>query len=119
MSEPPYEDDSEEPPEERLLYQDYFSAFEDLVGTTGRAETYSGGEAAGAFEWIELFEETGISTGDRESDVEAFELFLMAFYPQDKSADDWWLDREEFYELYDIDEHQIDWEAYRDAIDSP
>lgn len=118
MSEPPYDDDdSDSRPE--LLYQDYFNAFEDLIGTTGRSETYTGGEAAGAFDWIEIFEETGISTGSRAGDVEAFEMFLMAFYPQDKSQEEWWYDREEFYEEYGIDDHDIDWEAYRDAIDSP
>lgn len=104
---------------EPLYYQDYFNAFSDLVGTTGRAETYTGGEAGGAMDWIDIFEETGIATGSRESDVEAFEMFLLAFYPQDKSPDDWWLDRQEFYEIYDIDDRNIDWEAYREAIDSP
>lgn len=113
MPEPPYDDD------DPLLYQDFFSAFEDLIGTTGRAETYSGGEAAGAYHWIEIFEETGIVTGSREDDVEAFENFLIAFYPQDKSPDEWWYDRQEFYQMYGINEHDIDWEAYRAGIDSP
>ena len=135
MSEPPYEDepppydegyddelpddDEGSPDYEPLLYQDYFDAFEDMVGTTGRASSYSGGDVAGAYEWIEIFESTGISTGSRDGDVEAFEMFLMAFYPQDKNSDDWWLDREEFYEIYGIDDYDIDWEAYREAIDSP
>jgi len=112
-------DDGDDGDNEELYYQDYYAAFNDLVGTTGRAETYTGGEAAGAFEWIEIFEETGISTGDRASDVEAFEMFLLAFYPQDKSPDDWWYDRQEFYDIYDIDDRDIDWQAYRDAIDTP
>ena len=115
---------SEQPPEDGYdegyaYYEDYFAAFEDLIGTTGRAETYTGGMAAPAFDWIELFEETGIATGSRQTDLEAFELFLLAFYPQNKSPDDWYLDREEFYDLYGIDNRNIDWEAYRLDIDSP
>lgn len=121
MSELPPEDDGFDDvnDSEPLLYQDYFAAFEDLIGTTGRAGTYSGGEAAGAFAWIEMFEETGISTGSRETDVEAFEEFLIAFYPQNKTPEEWYYDREEFYETYDISDADIDWEAYREAIDSP
>lgn len=108
-----------EPPGEPLLYQDYFAAFDGLIGTTGRSETYNGNIAGPAFEWIEIFEETGISTGSREGDVEAFEMFLLAFYPQDKSPEEWEADREEFYDEYDIEPYDIDWEAYRDAVGSP
>lgn len=109
---------SEQPPEP-LVYQDYFAAFGNLIGTTGRAETYSGGYAEPAWNWIEIFEETGIVTGDRQADVEAFELFLIAFYPQNKSPEEWYIDRQEFYDQYGIDDRNIDWEGYRYATGSP
>ncbi len=91
-------------------------AFIDYIGTDQEAETSYGGTAAPFEDWFDLFLDTGIDQPTVEGDVEAFEDFLLAFYPQDKTADEWWYDREEFYELYDVDVQEIDWEAYRAAL---
>ncbi len=49
--------------------------------------------------------------------IDAFEMFLQSFYPQEgMSGNDWESVRAEFYELHDVDESNIDWEAYREAI---
>jgi len=101
-------------------YEAYIEAFEELVGTTGPAETWSGGEAGGVYEWIDIYETTGVPADlDREGSIDAFSEFLIAFYPQDKSPDDWWYDRQEWYDTYDVDERSIDWEAYAEAAGSP
>lgn len=96
---------------------DYQDAFRDLTGSAGGQEAWYGESTAGWGHWHDMFEETGIINGDREHDIDAFENFLIAFYPQEgMSADDWWYVRQEFYDMYGIDDHDIDWEAYREAI---
>jgi hypothetical protein len=98
-------------------YGEYQDAFESLIGTTGEAETWYGEQAGGVAEWLDIFESTGIDFDDSDQTVEAFEVFLLAFYPQDgMSGDDWANVREQFYDLYGIDDHNIDWEAWRAAI---
>lgn len=94
-------------------------AFIDLIGTDSIAETYNGGLAGGFDDWFDMYLSTGIDMPTQEDDIDAFSEFLLAFYPQDKTEEEWWLDREEFYNDYDITDNNIDWEAYRDAIDTP
>lgn len=92
-------------------------AFANLTGHHYGQEAYPGHEAGGADEWIDLFSETGIDFPSQADTIDAFENFLVSFYPQEgMSADDWWYVREEFYEMYGIDEHSIDWSDYREAI---
>lgn len=87
-------------------YDEYYQAFTDMVGNDEGFE-----------DWQDLFESTGIDFESHAQTIDAFENFLVAFYPQeDMSGDDWFYVREEFYDLYGIDSHDIDWEAYREAI---
>lgn len=98
-------------------YGDLERAFADLTGSDSPQETYYRRDAAGAEEWIDLFHETGIDFESEDETIDAFENFLIAFYPQEgMSGDDWEAVREEFYYLYGIDEHSIDWESYRESI---
>jgi hypothetical protein len=100
-------------------YDEYFQAFTDLVGTADEQSVYSGAEhsAGSVDDWIDIFESTGIDFESHAHTVDAFENFLIAFYPQEGvSGDDWFYTREEFYEMYGISDNSIDWEAYREAI---
>jgi hypothetical protein len=93
------------------------SVFRDLTGHYYSQETWYGEQAGNANEWIDLFSETGIAPDDPTEHKESFEEFLYAFYPQEgMSGDDWWYVRQEFYDRYGVDDHSIDWEAYREAI---
>jgi hypothetical protein len=94
-------------------------AFENLIGTDQEQSIYPGADHStyGYEEWAVLFEETGIDFDSSADTIDAFENFLLAFYPQENtSGDDWWYVRQEFYDMYGIDDHSIDWEAYREAI---
>lgn len=93
-------------------------AFSELVGTDSEEQVYANAGVAGDWEeWAVLFSETGIDFEDSAETVEAFRDFLIAFYPQEGvSGDDWQLLRWEYYEMYGIDEHNIDWQAWREAI---
>lgn len=100
-------------------YDAFESAFADMVGTAGEQNVYENApdSVADAEFWIDIFSETGIDFPSEGDTLDAFENFLVAFYPQEgMSPDDWWYAREEFYEMYGIDEHSIDWQAYREAI---
>lgn len=101
-------------------YDEYYQAFTGLVGGSGEAQTeWYGGTVGGLDEWVEIFKETGIDFQSHEATIDAFENFLLAFYPQEGlSGDDWFYLREEFYDLYGISDENIDWEAWRAAIDS-
>lgn len=93
---------------------DFRESFTDLTGSDeSHIIDYESNYQTGNFDdWYEIFENTGV-----EYTQDAFENFLIAFYPQDgMSGDDWRDVREEFYELYGIDDHDIDWEGYREAI---
>ncbi len=96
---------------------EFHDAFERMVGTDGEQEIYSGHMAEGWTEWATMFSETGIDYDSSADTVDAFEQFLVAFYPDTATSPEEWRElREEFYEQFDIDEHDIDWEAYREAI---
>lgn len=98
-------------------HDDLADAFRDLTGHYYGQDIYPGHESGGASDWIDLFHETGIDFESPEETIDAFENFLVAFFPQEgMSADDWWYVREEFYQMYGVNEHHIDWEAYREAI---
>lgn len=98
-------------------YEDYVGIFEDLVGTTGPSIAYNDKEVAGVFDWIDIYETSGVGSQlDEDDDREAFSEFLLAFFPQDKSPEEWWYDREEYYDNWDTSAELIDWDAYRDAI---
>ena len=100
-------------------HDDLADSFRDLTGhyIGQRVYEHAPHEAGNANEWIEFFSETGIDFDNPDDTRDAFENFLIAFYPQEgMSGDDWWYVREEFYEMYQISEHQVDWEAYREAI---
>lgn len=99
-------------------YDEYYEAFTELVGGSGEAQTeYYGREVGGLDDWIDIFEETGIDFADHEQTIDAFENFLLAFYPQEGLSEvDWFYLREEFYELYGISDDDIDWEAWREAM---
>jgi hypothetical protein len=103
-------------------YDEYFQAFTNLTGTSGEAVEFLGRdggdhEIASVDHWIDMFDETGIDFDSHAQQIDAFENFLIAFYPTDNtSADEWYYARQEFYELYGIDEHNIDWDEYRRSI---
>lgn len=100
-------------------YGDFEDAFADMVGSYNPQDVYPNAPeaAGGADEWIDLFYETGIDFPSSAETIDAFENFLIAFYPQEgMSPDDWFYVREEFFNMYGIDEHEIDWETYREAI---
>lgn len=98
-------------------YDDLVSAFADLTGSEDSQSAWYDREVAGAGDWINLFHETGIDFESSAETVGAFEDFLIAFYPQEgMGGDDWHSVREEFYDEYGIDDHNIDWEDYREAI---
>ena len=98
-------------------YDEYFTAFADLIGSGDAQETWYGRDAGSVDDWIDLFEETGVDFDSHDDTIDAFETFLLAFYPQEgMTEEDWFYAREEFYEMYGIDENEIDWEAYREAI---
>ncbi len=98
-------------------YDEYFQVFSDLLGSGDAQPTAYGRDAAPVDEWIDLFEETGIDFQNHDAQVEAFTEFLFAFYPQEGMSNvDRFVVREEFYERYGIDEGDIDWAAYREAI---
>lgn len=99
-------------------YDEYYAAFTGLVGGSGEAQTeYYGREVGGLQEWVDLFEETGIDFADHAQQIDAFENFLLAFYPQEGLTEvDWFELREEFYDLYGISDDNIDWEAWRAAM---
>ena len=96
---------------------EFREAFEGLIGTDGPAEIWWGGEADSYASWMDIFESTGLDFDSSTETIDAFENFLIAFYPQEgMSGDDWASIREEFFGMYDIDDHNIDWQAYREAI---
>lgn len=99
-------------------YFEYFDSFENVTGSDGGAEeTYYGRDAGGFDDWYEIFSETGISYEDSAQEIEAWEMFLWAFYPEEGlSNEDWQTRREEFYELTGITDQDIDWEAWREAM---
>lgn len=100
-------------------YDEYFSAFVGMVGGDGSPETtYYGREAGSADDWISLFESTGISFVSHAATIDAFENFLIAFYPQEGlSKDDWEYIRMDFGDMYGFDwEQDFDWEAWREAM---
>jgi hypothetical protein len=100
-------------------HDDLADAFRDLTGHYYGQEIYEHAphEAGNANEWIDLFSETGIDFENPADTVDAFENFLIAFYPQTgMSGDDWYIVREEFFEMYQMSGNQIDWQAYREAI---
>lgn len=105
--------------EDNDFYEPFREAFEEMIGSRDETETYNGGITGNADDWIEIFSETGIVTDEMETDVEAFEEFLIAFFPQDKSPDEWFYDRTEFYYRYGINDSDIDWEYYREIVVTP
>jgi hypothetical protein len=96
-------------------YGEYREAFTELIGTDDAERTWYNEYAGNWLEWVNVFEETGIDFDDSSEQVDAFENFLIAFYPQ-QGVSDWQSIRAEFYDYYGVDEHNIDWEAYREAI---
>lgn len=98
-------------------HDDMRDSFAELTGHLYGQETWYGRDAGDADQWIELFEETGIDFPDTGDTTDAFENFLIAFYPQEgMTDDDWWYVREEFYDMYQLSGESIDWEEYRRAI---
>ncbi|SRR5258707_7061771 len=96
---------------------EFHDAFESYIGTDGPQEIYPGHETMDWEGWAVLFAETGIDYESSAETIDAFEMFLQSFYPQEgMSGNDWESVRAEFYELHDVDESNIDWEAYREAI---
>ncbi len=99
------------------FYDEYVSAFSNLIGSANEYEAWYGREIGNADTWIDLFMETGIDFQSHAQTIDAFENFLIAYYPQEgMSGGDWRDIRQEFMEMYGIDDHSIDWEAYREAI---
>lgn len=90
-----------------------------MVGGSGeREEAYYGRDIGNADDWIQLFESTGIDFQSHASTIDAFENFLLVFYPQEGlSGDDWDSIREEFADMYgwDMDDDAF-WDAWREAI---
>lgn len=68
--------------------------------------------------FYEIYESSGAVQEDPDDDVEMFTQFLNAFVPDEEAhTREWWLDiRESFYNLAEITDEDIDWEAYREAI---
>jgi len=100
-------------------YDEYYQAFADLTGTSGESAYYHGHELGDVQHWVDLFEETGIDFDSHDQQIDAFENFLIAFYPSEGeylSGDEWFYIRQEFYEQYGLTDADIDWEAYREAI---
>jgi|SRR5215469_5215512 len=102
-------------------YDDLFGIFTDLTETDGTGQDiYPNAPdiVHGANDWIDFYQSLGIDERlSAAGSSDAFEQFLYAFYPQEGlTGDDWWYLRNEFYEMYGIDEGDIDWEAYREAI---
>ncbi len=96
---------------------EFHDAFESYIGTDGPQEIYPGHEAMGWEGWSVLFSETGIDFESSAETIDAFENFLQAFYPQTGADGEYWDSvRGEFYELYDVDESNIDWEAWRESM---
>lgn len=95
----------------------YESAFDDYIGYTDAREIYSGHEAAGWEEWAALFSEIPHEWESGGQELDAFEAFLLAFYPDTSTGPAVWAElREEFYDTYDIDPSEIDWEGWREAM---
>jgi hypothetical protein len=96
---------------------EYQNAFRDMVGTAAADTSWYGERIGDWHEWYELFESTGIDFDSHADTIDAFEMFLISFYPQEgKNADEWDQDRGEFYDEYGISEENIDWDGYREAI---
>lgn len=98
----------------------YYNAFTDMVGDDAAqgTEAWYGERVGGWNEWRDVFTNS-VDTDEMSGSetVEAFQLFLQAFYPQEGvSGRDWSYIREEFYELYDIDDSDFDWEGWREAM---
>lgn len=93
-------------------YDDYDEVFRDFTGSDNDIE---------AAQFIELYQESGAFQEDSEDDSEMFFQFLNAFYPDVESHPKayWEEIREAFYELSGITEEDIDWELWRQGIDSP
>jgi len=91
----------------------YSNAFGELVGHTGRD-----GDIGDWAQWRDLFETTGVDFDTSAETIDAFENFLIAFYPQEgMSKDDWEYVRYEFQDMYGLDEFDSDfWAAWREAI---
>jgi hypothetical protein len=97
----------------------YYNAFTDLVGEDGQSETGPSDNRIGGWDtWRDLFESTGIDFDSSAETVEAFQLFLVAFYPQEGlSRDDWEYVRLEFADMYGLSEFDDDfWSSWREAI---
>ena len=103
-------------------YDEYFEAFASLTGTSGEGSTAYDHNVAGVEAWVDLFESTGIDFASHEQQIDAFENFLIAYYPTEgdrTSGDEWFYIREEFKEQYGLSDGDLDrdfWEAYRHAI---
>jgi hypothetical protein len=98
---------------------DYYEAFQGMVGHAGAEEAWYGERIGGWNEWKDLFEQTGIQDdNNREDTIDAFENFLVAFYPQEGlSKDEWEVTRSEFADLYGFTDFDDDfWAAWRAAI---
>lgn len=97
---------------------EYQTAFRDLIGTASRDEAWYGESVAGWHDWVELFEQTGIDFDSHAETIDAFENFLLAYYPQEGlSRDDWEYTRLEFAYMYGLrDMDDAFWEAWREAI---
>lgn len=96
---------------------EYQSAFRDMVGHTGAEEAYYGERIGGWREWRDVFESTGVDFDSHNEQIDAFENFLIAFYPQEGlSRSDWQEIRDEFFNMYGLSDNDMDWEAYRAAI---
>lgn len=98
-------------------YEEYREAFAEHTGSDDAQRTWYNEYAGNWFMWADLFESTGVDSPDPDETITAFRDFLTAFYPeQGLSKDDWQDLRQQFYDMYDLSDSDIDWEAYREAI---
>lgn len=94
----------------------YYNAFENLIGSAGRS-----GDVGDWAQWRDLFETTGVDFDSSAETLDAFENFLLAYYPQEGlSRDDWEYVRMEFADLYGLSEFDDNfWAAWREALGYP
>lgn len=97
---------------------EYQDAFRDMVGHAGASHEWYGERVGGWGEWRDLFESTGVDFDSSAETIDAFENFLIAFYPQEGlSKDDWEYVRLEFQDMYGLNEFDEGfWDAWREAI---
>lgn len=97
---------------------EYQDAFREMVGHAGADEGFYGERIGGWSQWRDLFESTGVDFDNSNETIEAFESFLVAYYPQEGlDKTDWEIIRIEYAEMYgtgDMDDQF--WAAWREAI---